>query len=120
MAGNEARHREELARRRAERDAPRRVTRSMLWDVEAPDYDEARAFMSARAALETALRSEKKAHAFFVAALLRITDGEVHTLFDELRREELEHQSAIRRQLAALPPEPGLPADDFSDDPVGQ
>ena len=52
MAGNEARHRDELAVRRAADygDAPRRVTRAMLWDVEAPDYDEARAFMSARRA----------------------------------------------------------------------
>jgi hypothetical protein len=50
MAGNEEKHRAELASRRAARfgDAPRRVTRAMLFDVEAPDYDQARAFMLPR------------------------------------------------------------------------
>jgi rubrerythrin len=122
MAENEEKHRRVLATRRCERfgDASTAVTRAMLFDVEAPDYDEARAFMSARAALETALRSEKKAHAFFVAALLHVEDPEVRALFDELRREEIEHQSLIRRQLAELPPETDLSGDDFSDDPVGQ
>ena len=122
MVENEEKHRCVLAARRRERfgDDATAVTRAMLFDVEAPDYDEARAFMSARAALETAMRSEKKAHAFFVAALLQIEDAEVRTLFDELRREEIEHQSLIRRQLAALPPDPDLSGDDFSDDPVGQ
>jgi rubrerythrin len=122
MAENEEKHRRVLAARRRERfgDVAAAVTRAMLFDVEAPDYDEARAFMSARAALETALRSEKKAHAFFVAALLQIEEPEVRTLFDELRREEIEHQSLIERQLAALPAEPDLAGDDFSDDPVGQ
>ena len=33
----------------------------MIFDVEAPDYDEARAFMTPRQALEAALRAEKKA-----------------------------------------------------------
>ena len=47
-------------------DAPRRVKRSMLWDVEAPDYDQPRAFMSARQAMKVALASETKAHEFFV------------------------------------------------------
>jgi rubrerythrin len=121
MAENEEKHRRVLADRRRERfgDVAPAVTRAMLFDVEAPDYDEARAFMSARAALETAIRSEKKAHAFFVGVLLQIEDPEVRILFDELRREEIEHQSLIRRQLAALPSEPDLSGDDFSDDPVG-
>ena len=54
--------------------SPARVNRSMLWDVEAPDYDEARAFMSARQAMGVALRAETKAHEFFVKALPRITE----------------------------------------------
>lgn len=122
MAENEEKHRRTLAARRDERfgDAPVAVTRAMLFDVEAPDYDEARAFMSARAALATAMRSEQKAHAFFVGALLQIAEPEVRALFDELRREEIEHQALIRRQLDALPSEPDVLGDDFSDEPVGQ
>ena len=68
MARNEQKHGEELRARRHGLfgDAPRRVKRSMLWDVEAPDYDQPRAFMSARQAMEVALASETKAHEFFV------------------------------------------------------
>lgn len=122
MAGNEEKHRVELAARRARlfADAPGRVSRAMLFDVEAPEYDEARAFMTARAALHSALRSETKAHAFFVEALPRITDGDVRTLFEELRDEELEHQELVQRELAKLPPDPELEAEAFADEPVSQ
>ena len=122
MAGNEEKHRSELAARRRERfgDAPSSVTRAMLFDVEAPDYDEARAFMTVRAALGAALRSEEKAHAFFVAALPQLKDADVCTLFDELRREEVEHQELVRRELAKAPADPDLSADEFADEPVGQ
>ena len=124
MAGNEARHREQLALRRAGQfgDAPRRVTRSMLWDVEAPDYDEARAFMSPRRAMETALRGEQKAHAFFVGALGEIRDPAVRSLFEELRDEEVHHQDLVGRELAKLPPEAAaeLDPEDFTDEPTSQ
>jgi rubrerythrin len=121
MAGNEEKHRRALAARRHERfgDAPSLVTRSMIFDVEAPDYDEARAFMTARAALAAALRSEEKAHAFFLAALPRLKDPDVRILFEELQNEEVEHQELVRRQLAAAPPDPELSGDDLADDPVG-
>lgn len=124
MAGNEARHREQLALRRAGEfgDAPSRMTRSMLWDVEAPDYDEARAFMSPRRAMEAALRCEQKAHAFFVGALGTIRDVAVRSLFEELRDEEVQHQDLVRRELAKLPPEPEAEIDpeDFTDEPTSQ
>jgi rubrerythrin len=124
MAGNEARHREQLAERRAEQfgDAPRRVTRSLLWDVEAPDYDEARAFMSARRAMETALRCEQKARSFFVDALREVGDPAVRSIFEELRDEEIEHEELVRQELAKLPPDAGGDVDpeDFTDEPTSQ
>jgi erythrin-vacuolar iron transport family protein len=45
MVKNEAKHGEELAARRRDLfgDAPRRVDRSLLWDVEAPSYETVRA-----------------------------------------------------------------------------
>jgi hypothetical protein len=124
MAGNESRHREQLAERRAAQfgDAPRRVTRAMLWDVEAPDYDEARAFMSPRRAMETALRCEEKAHAFFVGALGEVRDAAVRALFEELREEEVRHQELVGRELAKLPPaaDTGIDPEDFTDEPTSQ
>ena len=120
MARNEQKHGEELRNRRRSLfgDAPRRVSRSMVWDVEAPDYDQPRAFMSARQAMEVALVSETKAHAFFVGALPHLADPEVRGLFEELRDEEVVHQNLVRTELAKLPPGPEPNAEDYADEPV--
>ncbi|MCG6919631.1 MAG: ferritin family protein [Acidobacteria bacterium] len=122
MAGNEAKHGEELRSRRKARfgDAPPRVDRSMLWDVEAPDYGEPRAFMSARQAMGVALRAETKAHEFFAKALPHITDPEVRTLFDELREEEIGHQNLVREAMRSLPRGPEPDPDDYVDEPAAQ
>jgi len=122
MARNEQRHGEELRARRRSLfgDAPARMKRSMLWDVEAPDYDQPRAFMSARQAMNVALASETKAHEFFVRAIPFISDPEVKRLFQELRDEEVLHQSLVREAMRSLPaaeePDPG----DYEDEPVAQ
>lgn len=92
----------------------------MLFDVEAPEYDEVRASMSVRDALTAALRSEEKAHAFFAAALEAVTDAEVRTLFAELCEEEIEHQRLVQREIAKLPEGPALPDVAWEDEPVGQ
>ena len=122
MAGNEEKHRTALAARRRElfADAPSMVTRAMLFDVEAPDYDEARAFMTVRQALAAALRAEEKAHAFFAAALPRIGDSSVRTLFEELCAEEVEHQMLVRREIEKAPPDPAIASEDFADEPAGE
>lgn len=122
MVGNEAKHGEQLAKRRAALFAGERsmVSRAMLWDVEAPDYDEVRAFMTQRQALEVALRAEEKAYAFFVAALPNVQDPEVKTLFEELRDEEVQHQRLLKAQLAQLPPDRPTELDDVEDEPVAQ
>jgi hypothetical protein len=101
-------------------DQPRNVTREMIFDVEAPDYDGARATMSVRQALEMALGGEKKAHAFFDRALREVEDPEVRDLFTQLRSEEQEHLKLVVAQLAKLPPEPVMSAEDVSDEPVAQ
>ena len=122
MAGNEARHGRELAERRAGRfgGAPRTVARAMLFDVEAPDYDAARAFMSPRGAMEAALASEHKAQAFFEGALGAIRDPEVRALFQDLCGEEVQHQGLVEAELARLPPDSGLRDEDFVDEPAPQ
>jgi rubrerythrin len=121
MARNEQKHGDELrARRRALfGDAPRRVTRQQLWDVEAPGYDEVRIYMSARQAMETALHSEVKAHDFFVQAIPHIQDPEVKKLFQELRDEEVLHQALVREAMRGVASDPEGGADDYEDEPVG-
>lgn len=122
MARNEATHRARLLERRTRLfgDAPRTVGRALLWDVEAPEYDEARAFMTIRQAMETALRSEEKAHAFFVAALRHVREPQVRTLLEELREEELTHQAMIGREMARLEAVPPIDDEDFTDEPTSQ
>ena len=122
LAANEEKHRAELAARRRELfpKAKPRVTREMLFDVEAPDYDDVRAFITVRQALSVALAAEEKAHAFFVAALPSVRNEEVKTLFEELRDEEVHHKEMVERQIAVAPPDPALGAEDFVDDPTGE
>ncbi len=117
MARYEAAHGAELAKRRAQlRAAPRKVTRDMLYDVEAPDRGEPRVFMSARQAMEVALRAEEKAHDFFAAAVQQVSDPAVKALFEEFRREEIRHGDLVRAAMEKLPPGPDL-EDGDADEP---
>lgn len=120
MARIEERHRDQLAARRkhAFADAACHVTRSMIFDIEAPAYDEAFAFMTVRQALETALRSEEKAYRFFLSALPHVRDATVRILFEELRAEEVEHQRLVKAELAKLPPDDPGQAADYADEPT--
>jgi rubrerythrin len=122
MAANEAKHGLHLSARRAERfsDAPRTVTRAMVFDIEAPDFDAARAFMTPRQAMEAALASEVKAHAFFQSALVGLNDPEVRALFEELRDEEVEHQGLVQAELSKLPKDSGPSDEHFVDEPTAQ
>jgi rubrerythrin len=121
MVDNEAKHGQDLAARRAQLfgQAKATVTRAQIFDIEAPDYDAARAFMSPRKAMEAALASEIKAHAFFEGALPSIKDAEVRALFQELRDEERQHQALVQAELNKLPAD-GLSDDDFVDEPAAQ
>ena len=121
MAGNEEKHGAELRERRQRLfpTAPRTVTREMLWDVEAPDYDAARVFMSARQAMQVALEAEIKAHDYFATALVHIPNSDVKALFTELRDEEIEHQDLVKAAMAKLPQEPEVDPEDYADGPVG-
>jgi len=120
MMGNEIRHGAELAiqRRALFREEPSRISRDMLWDVEAPEYDSTRAFMPVRQAMEVALRSEIKAYNYFGEALKQVVNPAVRKLFEDLQGEELVHQDLVKRELAKLPPDPGINPDDYADDPV--
>ena len=122
MAGCEAKHGEELSARRRELfgDEPVAVDRSMLWDVEAPGYEEARTFMDIHAALDVALAAETKAFEFFDRALPEVSDSQVKELFSELRQEEVEHMEMVREQMAKSGPADTHDPADYADEPVGQ
>ncbi|MCU0231239.1 MAG: ferritin family protein [Acidobacteria bacterium] len=122
MAVNEQKHGSELAARRAELfgDASSAVSPTMILDVEAPEYDQARAFMSPRAALTTALRSEEKAYSYFDRALPSITNADVRALFEELRDDEIHHIELVKAELAKLPPGEEPNPDNFVDEPTAQ
>ena len=119
MAANEAKHgRELLVRRRALfAESPAAVHRGMLWDVEAPTYDKARAFMTPRQALQVALESEVRAHDYFAQALPHLKDPEVKTLFEELRREEIEHQRLVKLELEKQPADSEIDPEERVDEP---
>jgi rubrerythrin len=120
MAKNEAKHGEELAERRTRLfpNQPRRVDRSMLWDVEAPGYESVHAFMSLKEALEVALAAEVKAFNYFCDVLKIIPEGEVKKLFEELKEEEIHHQDLVKQEMAKLGPEEKFSTEDFADEPV--
>jgi rubrerythrin len=122
MEKNEARHGEELAKRRRELfgDAPSRVDRSMLWDIEAPGYENVHAFMTLHEALKVAMAAEVKAHKFFTDALALPIAAPVRSLFLELQEEEIHHQALVGRELAKLPPDEAAPPEEFADEPVSQ
>jgi rubrerythrin len=122
MAGNEAKHGADLLERRRAMfgDAPTRVSRDMLWDVEAPGFDQTRMFMTARQAIEVALASEVKAYDYFDAALAHVQDPAVRALFEELRGEEAEHQALVKAVMAKIPPDDPAAGGFDADEPVGQ
>jgi len=83
--------------------APRTVTRPCCGDVEAPDYDQSRAFMTARQGDGSGDACEVKAHDFFDAALAHVTDPEVRTLFEELPRRKSSTRNWCRRSSTVAP-----------------
>ncbi len=121
MAVNEAKHGQELAERREKifGDAPREVERSMIFDVEAPEYYRTRAFMSVEEALDLAKDAENKAYEFFDKALPQIDDNDVRELFVELRQEEIEHIELVEKVRTKVEIEPDFDPDDFVDPPQG-
>ncbi len=105
----EEQHRKQLQARRAQavrRTAAPPSPAQMLFDVEAPDYDEARAFMTrARRRSPRRCGPRRRPTHFFIEALRSVNDAEVVALFDELREEEVHHQNMVRAEIAKLPPD---------------
>jgi rubrerythrin len=122
MVVNETKHGDELAARRKQLfgDAPSRIDESMMSEVEAPEYEKVRVFMTVEDALEVALEAEKKAYSFFVSAIEHVENADVMKLFQELRQEEIEHQELVKNEMKKLPPKENVDIEDYADEPVGQ
>ena len=122
MVVNETKHGDELAARRKKLfgDAPSRIDESLMSEVEAPEYDKVRVFMTVEDALNVALEAEKKAYGFFVGAIEHVENAEVLQLFQELRQEEIEHQELVKNEMKKLPPSKKVDIDDYADEPVAQ
>jgi rubrerythrin len=106
MAVNERKHGEQLAERRLALfgDEPPKVKLDDIFDVEAPDVGAPNSDMSPLKAYQVALSSEKKAYAFYDAALDYVKQPDVKALFEELRGEEAEHVQMLEEIIAKLPP----------------
>ena len=118
MADIEKGHAERLrGRRKAEvGDAEATVDPNLAMDVEAPDYDQARAFMTARRALEVAYESEVKAYRFYDGALTAASGEELRSLYEDLRQQESRHQEMIQEFMSRLPEEADVDPDDYVDE----
>ena len=122
MVVNETKHGDELTARRKALfgDAPSTIDESLISEVEAPEYETVRVFMTVEDALEVALQAEKKAYAFFVNAIKSVKNADVIKLFEELRQEEIEHQELVQNEMKKLPPRENVDIDDYADEPVAQ
>jgi rubrerythrin len=122
MAANEVKHAEKLSAQRASLfgSEPTTADASLLYDIEAPEFDSARAFMSMQAALDVAMESEIKAYEFYDGALPLVEDPKVKELFVELRDQEKLHQEMIEDVRAKMPKGEDFDPDDFVDAPAAQ
>ena len=117
MAKNEEKHGRQLIQRRQELfgDAPPRVSRSAIFDVEAPEAGAPRWNMAPLKAFQLALASEEKAYWFYDEALKHVADPAVRDLFAELRDEETEHVRMVKEAIEALPPGSDVDLEDEDD-----
>ena len=122
MSDNEVKHAEVLVAQRSELFGNETSTAdtSVLYDVEAPEYDTARAFMDIHAALEVALNAEIKAFEFYRDALPSVGNEPVRELFVRLRDEEVRHQKMIKEIMAKVPDLDAFDPEDFADEPTAQ
>jgi rubrerythrin len=117
MAINEEKHGRQISDRRKELfgDKPMRVSKSAIFDVEAPDFGAPRWNMSPLKALQLALSSEDKAYWFYDEAMKHVSNPGVRELFTELRDEESEHVRMVKEAIEALPPGSDQDAEDLDD-----
>ena len=108
MIESESRHRRQLEARRDVlfRHGPERLDNSVVSEKWLPGPDELDTELSAREAMEVALRAEIRSAEFYAAAGAHVKDPDVRALFEELKEEEAEHEAEVRKILERLSPAP--------------
>lgn len=125
MAINETKHANDLKAKRIELFgiSDSRISLEDLYEfqeIEAPEFDKSRSFMSPKKALLVARDSEIKAYKFFDKAASLVSDQKVKELFLELRGEELQHQKMVEALLSKVSGDEGPLVDsDEIDEPNG-
>lgn len=122
MAQYETLHGDRIRERRRQMfgDEPPQIDESMVFDIEAPEYSEAEAFMSVGQALKIAYKSEIKAYEFYDGAMQHVEDSDLRSMLGELRDQEAWHQKLIKDWIERHGDQPDIDPDDFVDPPVAQ
>ncbi len=102
MAAREELHRQQIAERRSALypGAVANLGNRALWGVEAPYNVTPADTMTAGDAFNIAMAAEKKAEAYYAAAMEQALPVEVTQLFAALRQSEVEHQRMLEREQA--------------------
>ena len=101
MAAREVLHREQIAEHRSSLypGAVANLANRALWGVEAPYKVVPADTMTAGDAFSIAMAAEKKAEAYYAAAMEQAIPVEVTQLFEALRQSEVEHQRMLEREM---------------------
>lgn len=98
-------HLSDAMKRGGFRELPVLAPEAFSWpDGVAPEVAEwagADGFMDAQAALELAMASEQRGHAYYAAVVATTTDAELKALASEFADEEAEHLAELQKLLAA-------------------
>lgn len=98
-------HLDDAVQRGGFRELPVLSPEEFSWpDGVAPEVAEwagADAFMDARAALQLAMASEQRGHAYYAAVAATTTDAELKAIATEFADEEAEHLAELQKLLAA-------------------
>jgi rubrerythrin len=125
MSKNEAKHTEDLQalRKKHFQETKSRMNRTTLYEfqeIEAPEFDQAKSRMSVAQSLMVALDCEIKAFEFYNKTSTIVKNAEVKKFFEDLAKEEIEHQKMVREIMnkseKTLSPE--IDSDDI-DEPNG-
>lgn len=107
MAGYSRKHLAEAMARGGFRKLPALAPHEYEWpdgiSPEMVDWIGVDALMDGRSALELALTSERRGHAYYAAVAVLSTDPEVRVLAGEFAAEEAEHVAQLEKLLATTP-----------------
>jgi erythrin-vacuolar iron transport family protein len=103
MAGMENKHRSQLAGRRKALfdDDPPDLAHRYPWSVEVPG-EVAGGQLTLQDALRVSLAAERRAYAYYTAAIEVVTDAGTEALFGELRDAEAGHARMIESEIAKV------------------